>query len=217
MKQPKFLLTSLFALLTLLSVAKAGHPVVELDNKGSVPDDGFPYVQGAKEIEFDGAVFQSVGTRGTAERPDVGFGVAELRAGWMLTNPIGGGLLRGNLEILGEIFGGGIYDGPGSDLVGFDAFLRWNFVQPGAKFVPFVQAGGGGVYSDAAQADKVQRLIGSDFSFSLEAEIGVRYMIDRNWAINVGLEYRHISNADTASRNRGLNALGGVLGVNRFF
>jgi lipid A 3-O-deacylase len=212
----KLLATTLVALLSLLPAARAGEIVVE-PSKGVVPTDEFPFKQGVVEIEFNGGGFQSIGTKGTPERPNMGFGIAEIRAGYMLTNTIGSGLLRGNVEILGEIFGGGIYDGPGSDLVGFDAFLRYNFVQPNAKLVPFFQAGGGGVYSDAAQADKIQRLIGSDMSFSLEAEIGARYFISRNWALNVGFEYRHISNADTASRNRGLNALGGVLGINTFF
>jgi hypothetical protein len=169
------------------------------------------------EVEISGGAFGSIGTKGTPKRPDVGYAIGEIRAGWMVTTPSGDGFLRGNLEILAGVFGGGIFCGPGDGLVGADLYFRYNFVQPESKIVPFIQVGGGGVYSDAANDDPVQRNIGSDWSFVLEAEIGIRYHLKKNLAITTGVEYRHISNASTADRNQGLNSLGGLIGISLFY
>jgi lipid A 3-O-deacylase len=133
------------------------------------------------------------------------------------TGFLGDGIFRGNWEFLGEVFGGGIFSGPGDVLAGVDIYLRYNFVQPNSKIVPFIQVGGGGVYSDAAHDDPIQHNIGSDWSFVLEAEIGVRYHFSPRLALTTGVEYRHISNADTSDRNQGLNSIGGVIGLSLFF
>ena len=131
----------------------------------------------------------------------------------MLTDPRGPGILRGNLELLVEGIGGGFFDGPGNGLGGAQLLFRYNFVRPHARFVPFLQVGGGGVYSDAAYEDRIQHNLGRNWSFDLSAEFGGRIMLSRNVGLPLGVEYRHFSNADTADRNRGLNALGGELGV----
>jgi lipid A 3-O-deacylase len=199
------------------ATVQAGQLVYAADSKKEVVVDEFPYTKGTVEVEINGGAFGSIGTHGTAKRPDTGYAIAELRVGCMLTTASGDGFFRGNLELIGEVFGGPIFHGPGDGLVGVDIFLRYNFVQPDSRIVPFIQIGGGGVYSDAADDDLIQRNIGSDFSFNLVAEIGVRYHLSRNLAITTGVEYRHISNASLADRNQGLNSLGGVIGVSMFF
>jgi opacity protein-like surface antigen len=208
------------ALLSLAAVAAplhAGQQITDSKDSKKVVLDDFPYKAGVTEIELNVGGFGSIGTKGTPVRPDVGYAIGELRYGIMLSDIHGDGILRGNFEFLGEVFGGGIFSGPGDALVGADIFLRYNFVQPQSKIVPFIQVGGGGVYSDAAGDDPIQRNIGSDWSFVLEAEIGVRYHLSPRLAITTGVEYRHISNADTADRNQGLNSLGGVIGVSWFY
>jgi lipid A 3-O-deacylase len=207
----------LATLLLAFTSAHAGHITAEPEGKKTIYSDEFPYIKGAHEIEVNVGGFGSIATTGSASRPDVGYAIGELRAGFMLSDPAGPGILRGNWEFVVELFGGGIFDGPGSYVLGADIFLRYNFVQPDAKLVPYIMIGGGGVYSDAADDDPIQRNIGSDLSFNLMAEIGVRYHLNRNFAIKTALEYRHISNADTASRNQGLNSLGGTLGASWFY
>jgi len=80
-----------------------------------------------------------------------------------------------------------------------------------------MQIGGGGVYSDAANDDPIQHLIGSDLSFILEGEIGLRWKLNERSAIHCGLDYRHISNAGLARHNAGVNALGGLIGLSIFY
>ncbi len=74
-----------------------------------------------------------------------------------------------------------------------------------------------GAYSDAAHDDRVQRLLGSDLSFSFGGEVGLRCFLTPRTALTGGVEYRHLSNADTADRNVGLNLLGGTLELSWFF
>src|SRR4051794_38472911 len=197
--------------------ALAGHETT-IDKKEVAPAEEFsPFSKGHFELEIGAGAFGSIVTKGTAKRPDVGYAIGEIRFGLMLSDPMGSGFCRGNIEAMLELFGAGIYTGPGDQIYGASFILRWNFVQPAARIVPFVQIQGGGAYSDMANDDPVQRLIGSDFSFTFGAEIGVRCMIRPNIAITTSFEYRHISNADTAERNVGLNSLGGTLAVNLFY
>ncbi len=216
----------IFAGIALLLAAaaplRAGEIIYEPDGKKAVVEDYFPYTAGTLELEIGAGALGSLGTKGTDIRPHVGYAIGVLRLGVMLSTAdgngiFGDGLFRGNFEFVGEAFGGWIYTGPGDGLAGLDIYLRYNFVQPNAKIVPFFQIGGGGVYSDAAGDDAIQRNIGSDFCFVLEAQIGFRYHFNRNCALTGGIEYRHISNASTADRNQGLNSLGGLLGVSYFF
>lgn len=156
--------------------------------------------------------FHSVFDDGT----DFNFAPVSLRMGWMLTSPILSGAFRGNFEALIEAVGASIYDGPGDVLAGAMVHLRYNYVQPGAKWVPYVQAGAGGLYTDAAE-DESQRLIGSDFEFCLQAGVGLRYLFNERWALAAEAAFTHISNAGRAERNVGVNAVGGMLGVSHFF
>ena len=94
--------------------------------------------------------------------------------------------------------------------------MRYNFIQPNARLVPYFQIGGGGLYIDSYK-DQSQRLIGQAFEFNLQAALGLRYLINDKWAICIEGAYRHISNADLAPRNIGLNSVGGFAGVSYFY
>ncbi len=171
-----------------------------------------PFDQGKLELQSSSGAFFSIGKFG----PTLNYSFTSYRLGVMLNTPAGDGFLRGNFEFLAEAFGGSVFNGPGNGLGGLAVLLRYNFVQPGSKWVPYVQLGGGGVYSDIYK-DQDQRLIGEAFEFDLEATLGIRYFINERWALNLEGGYRHISNADLANRNIGLNALGASLGLGWHF
>ena len=204
-------------LLGTLSLAMGGHPEASGELKGAAPVSEFPFVRGANELEIDVGGYWSIGTKGDATRPDTGFALGTISYGWMLSDVQGDGCFRGNWEFLLSAFGGGIFDGPGDGLAGANFSFRYNFVQPQARIVPFIQLGAGGVYSDAANDDGVQRLIGSDWSFDLQGSVGLRFLPSDRFAITVKAEFRHFSNAGLADRNYGLNSLGGVLGMSFFY
>jgi opacity protein-like surface antigen len=201
----------------VISSAVGGHPVVEKDSKATATASDFPFVRGANESALEFGAFWSLGTKGDAERPDMGFAMGAVSYGWMLSDIRGDGICRGNWEFLLSAFGGGIFRGPGDKLAGGGFAFRYNFVRPQAAMVPFFQVGAGGVYSDAAEDDEMQHLLGSDWSFDLQGAAGLRFMTSERFSITLKVEYRHFSNANLAERNHGLNSLGGVLGMNFFY
>lgn len=199
-------------LLSQSALVHAGHPLIEdrVDEVEAVIEES-PFDRGSLELQVLGGAFFSIN-----HSPDFNYAIGTVRLGCMLYSPKGEGCLRGNTELLLEVFGGGIFEGPGSGLVGGTLLLRYNFVQPEAAVVPYLQIGAGGLYSDAAD-DETQRLIGSDFEFNLQASIGVRWFCTPRCALTLEGGYRHISNADTADRNVGVDSIGGMIGVSYFF
>ena len=107
---------------------------------------------------------------------------------------------------------GQVFEGVGEFMAGATIWLRYNFVPRESRFAPFVQAGAGGTYTDINP-----RLIGQDFNFNLDLGAGVRYLLASRWSVNVEYRYQHISNANMADRNLGVNAHGPMLAVSFFF
>ena len=94
--------------------------------------------------------------------------------------------------------------------------FRYNFVQPAAKWVPFVELGGGGVLNDAFH-DRAQHMIGGEFEFTLVTDVGMRYFVAKDWALVAMGDFQHISNAGTRSRNQGANGFGFSVGAGYFY
>jgi len=170
-----------------------------------------PFDRGRHEFQAMAGTFFSVD-----HSPDLDYAVGTLRLGWMLSSPRGDGVFRGNCEFLLEVFGGGIFEGPGDGLAGATVLLRYNFVQPDARFVPYLQIGAGGLYSDADR-DGAQRLIGEAFEFNLQASLGLRAFLSDKCAVSLEGGYRHISNANLADRNVGVDSVGGQVGLSWFW
>lgn len=207
-------IVSLLAAFASASAAIAG-PVAHIPDKSERPL-ATPFDKGACEVEMLAGLFIGFNGSPSAKRPAIDFASQTLRAGWMLSTPGGSGFFRGNWELLLGAFGGEIYQGPGNFLAGGSLLLRYNFVQPGARFVPFLE-GGLGILDNDIHHQQRQRLIGSGFEFDLQGLAGAHYFLTDAWAVTVEGGYRHISNANTASRNLGLNTLGGQIGVSYFF
>ncbi|MEO5718780.1 MAG: hypothetical protein ABIR29_09440 [Chthoniobacterales bacterium] len=102
------------------------------------------FAKGAKEFENVTGVFYFF-DRGDNDGPSVDLAVESLRFGLMLSNPRGAGFFAGNYEFLAEVFAAPIFQGVGNITTGTTVFLRYNFIQPDARVVPYLQIGGGGV------------------------------------------------------------------------
>ena len=176
------------------------------------PDLDPVFHRGVFELEVLDGVEYSV-QRTTFLRPNIDYELSVIRAGYMLDSPHrGGSFLRGNDEVLLEAVGGPIFQGPGSALGGLSVVYRRNFLAPGARLVPYINMGVGGVYSDAYH-DQVQRALGSKLEFDLQGALGLRFRVSERISLDGEASYRHLSNADLSSRNYGTNAIGGLLGV----
>ncbi|MEA3209062.1 MAG: lipid 3-O-deacylase [Chthoniobacter sp.] len=192
--------------------AQAGHEMK--DTKETVVPES-PFDKGRREFQVSIGAFTSF-SHSNSNQPDVTDGDLDLRLGWMLNSPDGEGWLRGNFEFLVEAHGAGVIEGPETGLVGLNLMMRYNFVQPEARLVPYFQLQAGGIYTDISD-DPNQRLVGSDFDFFLGGGFGLRWFVNERCALTLEADYRHISNAGFADRNLGLNSLGGFLGFSTFF
>ncbi len=176
------------------------------------PNDN-PFARGTKEFqELAGGFryFQFSDTKN--DHPSVDYVINTLRLGVMLNDPHGSGLFAGNFEFLGEIFGGGIVQGPGDAIAGGTLIFRYNFVQPQARFVPYFQIGAGGVYTDIDERKSFGE-VSLPVEFNLQGIAGLRYFLNDRWSLVGEVGYRHISNAGIHLPNVGIDSVGGNVGI----
>ncbi|MBA3544773.1 MAG: acyloxyacyl hydrolase [Chthoniobacterales bacterium] len=173
------------------------------------------FARGEKEFQNVTGAFFYFDT-GPNNRPSIDYALNSLRLGVMMNDPWSLGLLSGNFEFLGEVFAGPVVEGPGNVLAGGTLVFRYNFVQPRARLIPYVQVGAGGVYSDIPEKES-RGLISLPVEFNLQAGAGTRLMLNDRWSIVVEGTYRHISNAEIKKPNFGIDSVGGNLGFGFFF
>jgi len=154
--------------------------------------------------------------RGGNNRPSIDLAVDSLRLGLMLSNPRGSNFLAGNFELLGEAYAGPIFEGPGDVTAGLTLFIRYNFIQPQARVIPYLQIGAGGVYTDISE-EKSGGLVSLPVEFNLQSVGGTRIMLNDRWSLVIEAGYRHISNATIHLPNYGIDSVGGNLGFGFFF
>jgi len=184
--------------------------------KTLAPSGDSRYTQGRLSLQLvSGALFSLTGL--PKDSPVFNYAMTNVRLGWMLSAPgPTPGFLRGNWEGLVEVSNAIIFKGFGNYIGGITALIRYNFVQPDWKVVPYVQGGAGIVYNDAYK-DQTQQAIGQAIEFTPQFSLGLHCLITRKWSLDVEGMFHHISNAGMSDRNRSINALGGFLGVTYFF
>jgi len=148
----------------------------------------------------------------TENRPTLDYELTEIQLGYMLSDVHGSYFWRGNLELAGSVFGGGIFEGRGNYVAGATAWLRYNIVPRTGRLVPFLQVGAG-----LTDTDLDRRIEGEDFNFNLNLGAGVRYFISCNCSVNLEYRYQHISNAGMSRPNLGVNADRPMLSLSYFF
>jgi hypothetical protein len=152
-----------------LPAARAGQEEIGPDREAVSPS---PFDKNGHEFQI-GIGYGFTTETGGALQPGLEDVDINLRYGWMLTSPGGSRLLRGNWEMAIEAMAAEITGGPGAAFAGGAFLFRYNFVQASSRWVPYVQAGFGGLYSDTYR-EHPQRLIGEAFEFYLQAALGSR-------------------------------------------
>lgn len=126
-----------------------------------------------------------------------------------VTNPIGNEWWSGSIALGVEAALLGIAEPTGSYGVGFTPKAAYTFTSFG-RLKPYIEGGGGPLWTNFEGRVPEQ---GSDFNFLVWGGAGANYALTTRWALNVGVRFSHISNADTDTPNSGLNYLLPFAGV----
>ena len=127
----------------------------------------------------------------------------------VMTNPIGEKWYRGAVSLGVEAAFLGVAEPTGAYGIGFTPKVVYTFVSFGS-LKPYVEGGGGPLWTNFEGRIPEQ---GSDFNFLVWGGAGANYDLTTRWALNAGVRFSHISNADTASPNRGVNFVLPFIGV----
>jgi hypothetical protein len=125
------------------------------------------------------------------------------RWGYTLTDELGSGPLRGNLQYGIEVIpvlvmrqSSTVYAAGFSPLQ-----LRYNFIAI-RRLVPYVEIGGSILGSTKPMPEHTSRL-----NFLTHGGVGLQLLHDQSRTFQIGMRYQHISNAGIAERNPGINSL----------
>ena len=107
-----------------------------------------PYRKGRISLQFMAGVLFAHRYLIQTQRREIDYVQTNLRFGWMLNTPSEEAwILRGNFEALFEATYSKITEGFGNYMYGITALIRYNFVQPDARLVPYFQVGAGVVHT----------------------------------------------------------------------
>ncbi len=127
--------------------------------------------------------------------------------------------MRGYNQVYFQIMGEPFIRGLENHYFGINAGFRYNFVQPGRRWSPYV-SGGVGLGDIDATKEVTPGAIGQNFTFNVQSALGVSYKMDQHWRFTAGIIYQHLSNAGLSEPERpnsSLNTLGPQLGATYSF
>ena len=123
--------------------------------------------------------------------------------------------LRGYNQFYVSAMAEPIFRGPENHYFGFNFGLRYNFVRPGSRFVPYFSGGVGLGWVDSHPS--IPGAQGQDFTFNILTAAGISYQMSKHWKLDAGILYQHLSNAGQTDPNPSLNLLGPQIGLNYSF
>jgi opacity protein-like surface antigen len=104
-----------------------------------------------------------------------------------------------------------IFRGIENHYFGFNLGMRYNFVQPNSRLVPYISGGVGGGWIDSHP--EIPGGQGQDFTFNILSAAGISYNVNDHWKIDVGALYQHLSNGGQTDPNPSVNLFGPQIGV----
>jgi len=125
------------------------------------------------------------------------------RIGMVLTDEVGHGWYKGNVEVLAEPLYARYTQPFPATAAGGGLVFKYNLMEFG-RWMPYWNLGMGMLWTDLAPRISEQS---TPFNFVLRSGPGVSYFINERVATTFEADFHHISNAQTGDRNRGLNAI----------
>ena len=123
--------------------------------------------------------------------------------------------LRGYHQFYVSAIAEPIFRGIENHYFGFNLGMRYNFVRPGSRLVPYISGGVGAGWIDSHP--EIPGGQGQDFTFNILSAAGISYSVNDHWKINVGALYQHLSNGGQTDPNPSLNLFGPQVGVTYSF
>jgi len=108
-----------------------------------------------------------------------------------------------------------IFRGIENHYFGLNSGMRYNFVRPGSRLVPYVSGGLGLGWIDSHP--EIRGGQGQDFTFNILTAAGISYKMNDHWKLNAGILYQHLSNGGQTDPNPSLNLLGPQVGATYSF
>jgi hypothetical protein len=143
---------------------------------------------------------------------DTGVWNLGVRYGWVLTDPIGPGALRGRFEYAVDVVPAFVLTQRNGTAygIGLDPFaLKWNFAAT-RKVTPYAEICGGTLFTNTQAPPGTSRV-----NFTTAGAVGLHFLRSKyNWSAEV--RFMHISNAGLANLNPGINTIQVRLGFGRF-
>ena len=123
--------------------------------------------------------------------------------------------LRGYNQFYVSAIAEPIFRGPENHYFGLNFGVRYNFVRPGSRLVPYFSGGFGLGWIDSHPS--IPGAQGQDFTFNILTAAGISYQMSKHWKLDAGILYQHLSNAGQTDPNPSLNLLGPQIGLNYSF
>lgn len=134
------------------------------------------------------------------------------RYGWVITDPVGRGPLRGRFEYAVDLVPAYVINQPGGRAYGwgFNAFaLKWNFQQH-RRVSPYFEMTGGALFTNRNVPQHV-----NDVNFVTSAGIGAQFLRGKH-NLSVDIRFMHISDAGLTNLNPGIDTIQFRLGFGLF-
>jgi len=125
------------------------------------------------------------------------------------------GWLRGYNQFYVSAIAEPIFRGIEHHYFGLNFGMRYNFVRPGSRFVPYISGGLGLGWIDSHP--EIPGGQGQDFTFNVLSAAGISYEVNDHWRVSAGVLYQHLSNGGQTDPNPSLNLFGPQIGVTYSF
>jgi hypothetical protein len=150
------------------------------------------------------------GLNGSAS--DTGIWNVGLRYGWVITDPVGPGPLRGRFEYAVDVVPVFLVVQSPKSAYGFGLnpfALKWNFVTR-HNVAPYIDIGGGTLFTNEQAPPGTSRV-----NFTTSGAIGAHFLRSK-YNVSAEVRFMHISNAGLSTPNPGINTLQFRIGFGRF-
>jgi opacity protein-like surface antigen len=187
--------------LSLMTTARAGSEA----NSSAVSPDRID----APRFEFAAESAYLLGFFNNPHSYEIGAEFLTARVRWGVVQ--GDRWLRGYNQFYLTALAEPIFRGVENHYFGMNFGLRYNFVRPNSRLIPYFSGGVGLGWIDSHA--NISGAQGQDFTFNILTAAGLSYRLNDHWKLDAGLLYQHLSNAGQTSPNPSLNLLGPQLGA----